>query len=193
MILAAGCSSRLGKAKQLVEYDGLPLICRQIELALQYSTDVTVVLGYQSHEISIKIASYPVDIIVNEQWQKGLGSTISYAVSQRKDADYLMLMLVDQWQLTSSDLERLISTYQQAPSKIIASSWLNKQNNKQAFGPPVIFPARFFTKLIRLKGEQGAKPIISENLSEVVFVELPSAGADLDTPEQLELMSQYKK
>lgn len=192
LLLAAGCSSRLGQAKQLIEIYSKTLLEQQVECALAVSCNVTVVLGFQAQNMAKVLANYPVTIVVNDLWQLGLASSIAKGVEDIQHAQGVMLLLSDQWQLSPDDLRLLIRKQRQAPDKIIASCWFDAEKSKQ-FGPPVIFPKRFFSNLIGLKGEQGAKPIISENLSETIFVDVASASIDLDTPEQLKVLQQYRK
>ncbi|WP_448211372.1 nucleotidyltransferase family protein [Colwellia sp. MEBiC06753] len=207
IILAAGNSSRLGQPKQLVQYQGKTLLNRAIALAKAVSKHIVVVLGADAtriaasienevdskveinDETNTRVASSLV-IKINENWASGLGSSIAVGVKalhhqKNQQTDAVLLMLVDQWQLTRSDITRLYQQYCQNPTKIIASSWQENINEGTTFGPPVIFPKAMFTNLTELSGNRGAKPIIVSDMHNCELVPMASAGADLDTPEQL--------
>lgn len=142
-------------------------------------------------------------VVQANDWQEGMGSSLASGIKHilasehLQQSDAVVLLLVDQWQLKNADMTKLIDCYYQHPDKIIVSDWhqydreletLGEDSGKVGhnnFGPPVIFPARFFTNLSEHSGVQGAKAIISKHLNDVVFCKISNAEADLDTPEQL--------
>lgn len=205
VVLAAGCSSRLGQPKQLVTLYGKSLIEKQCDIVSKVSTQVYCILGYKADEISNKLnnndvnkhANAQVFIVKNHNWKQGLGSSIACAVdnlpSQIKG---VMLLLVDQWQLELKDIQTLINTWQEEETFIVASARYEKDKNAAENlvlnGPPVIFPKTYFKELSMLTNEQGAKKVIASNISKVKLVYVPNAIADLDTPEQLAKLKKYE-
>ncbi len=81
LILAAGTSSRLGESKQLVKFQNKTLIQNSIKKALDVNSNVTVVLGANKDLISKEIINYPISIVINNEYPKGIGSSISYGIS----------------------------------------------------------------------------------------------------------------
>ena len=203
ILMAAGSSSRLGRPKQLVQIKNkqqpLSLLCRQISLMNNVCASIHgksfCVLGYQSSLLRSHLADYPpaktVSIIENNNWYQGLSSSIAYGVSKLEDdIDAVLILLVDQWQLTAADILNLIGLWQQQPENIhIASKGIN-------LSPPVIFPRQFFKELMTFpqgNEDEGAKNVIKNNKSYVKSTDMPLAFIDLDTPEQLAaLIKQYK-
>lgn len=182
VLLAGGSSSRLGQAKQLVQLNGESLLRRQCKLALELTDQVTVVLGSNADLMIGELADLPVTVVLNPLWSTGMASSISAGVKQIKEcSNACLLLLVDQWLLTADDLKQLISAWQQSPNDI----WLSKNVAKTASGPPVIFPSHCFSALENISGEQGAKPVIRDNIKIVKSIEMENAFTDLDTPEQL--------
>jgi molybdenum cofactor cytidylyltransferase len=60
VVLAAGASSRLGAAKQLVEFRGEPLVRRAARVAIETGADpLVVVLGARAAEISHSLSELP--------------------------------------------------------------------------------------------------------------------------------------
>ena len=78
IILAAGNSNRMGKIKQLLEWEDKTIIEKIIKLSLSLKTkDVFVVLGSNYKKIYDVINKYNITIIKNNSWENGIGSSIS--------------------------------------------------------------------------------------------------------------------
>lgn len=181
LIPAAGNSSRLGQAKQLVEYQGEPLLQNRLNMCAKVSQQLYCVLGASSQEISQKVSHPNCHFIYNADWQKGQAYSIFFGVSQLPaNITSVMILLSDQWAVTAKDLQQLIDSWQRQPDKIHASSY---QNTK---GVPVIFPSHFFEQIKQL-GEQSRsiKQLFNEHPEQLVTVAMDSAAFDLDLPEQL--------
>ncbi|WP_206483517.1 nucleotidyltransferase family protein [Thalassotalea sp. G2M2-11] len=192
VILAAGCSSRLGQAKQLVKIGQQSLLVRQCQLALSISANVTCVLGFQAERMGDEIAPLKIQSMVNPDWQKGLSNSIAFGIKTlTPNIDGIMLILVDQWQLCQADLNKLVNSWRQVPEKIVCASIDNGDNDKSIFGPPVIFPKRYFPELIALEKGSGAKAIIKQYKDNVIFIPMAEAFTDLDTPEQLVRLQRF--
>ncbi len=201
VILAAGCSSRLGQAKQLVRIDSKSLLRRQCELALKTSNHVYCVLGYDQMKMTAEIATLPITVIINQNWQQGMASSISAGIKALPiSISAALIILVDQWQLTLTDLNKLIDVYWDNSSSIIQSEFIELSQDtvansnrivnegRRIGGPPIIFPTRFFTNLVGLTGDHGARNIVQQFKSSTIKVPIANANADLDTPEQLKEM-----
>jgi len=209
IILAAGCSARLGQPKQLIPMYDRSLLAFQCQQALKVHGDISCVLGFKAEIMANEIDSLPVKLVINSSWQQGLSSSISMGVtSLPADIDGVMLVLVDQWRLIADDLQQLISIWQKQPDRIIAAGGcsvdeniigqlartkkeISKQIPNKILGPPVIFPRRFFRQLAGEHSGNGAKKLLKEYSKQVIEVELPHAFVDLDTPKQLAQLQEY--
>ncbi|WDE04125.1 nucleotidyltransferase family protein [Thalassomonas viridans] len=189
IVLAAGGSTRLGQPKQLVEFAGKSLIARQCLQALQLTGQVFCVLGCQAELMAKQLTGLPVTRVINENWQKGMSSSIAAAMAALPDdIDAVMIVLVDQWQLGQSELQLLKQSWQAQPQAIVLAGENVKTagGSKIKKGPPVIFPRRYFPELMALIGEKGAKPLLEKYHDRLKVLELPQAFIDLDTPQQLQ-------
>lgn len=189
IVLAAGCSSRLGEPKQLVSFHEESLLLRQCKCALSISSNVTCVIGFQAELMKKILADLPINIVENEQWQNGLSSSIARGVSSlTENIEHVMLLLIDQWQLSASNLAIFQDLSRQHPDHIISAK--NAREAGGNIGPPVIFPKYSFGDLTALTHGNGAKKVIEKYGSKLMTFELVSAFFDLDTPKQLAELKQ---
>ncbi len=64
---------------------------------------------------------------------------------------------------------------------------------KNIIGTPVLFNKTFFKPLLELKGQGGAKKIISQNMDVTVTVPFPLGYIDIDTKEDFENLQKLNK
>ena len=126
--MAAGGSARLGRPKQLLEYEGKPLLRRAAETALaSHCRPVIVVLGAQAEACAAVLSDLPVRIVVNEGWQEGLASSIRAGLAvlerERPGVDAAILSVADQPYLTPVLLDSLIEHQRATGQKIIAAQY----------------------------------------------------------------------
>ncbi|WP_157673820.1 nucleotidyltransferase family protein [Cognaticolwellia beringensis] len=191
IVLAAGQSSRLGQMKQLINIKDKSLVEWQLEEALKVSSKVYCVLGFKANEVKARIDHLPINTIINHKFSDGMASSIAAGVAAlAPDIKAVMIVLVDQWQLTSADLIRHQIFWQESPHAIVVSQDINLagSSGKEKVGPPVIFSQNYFTELKQLTGKQGAKPLLEKHQDNVLKVPLAHAFFDIDTPEQLNNM-----
>ncbi len=180
VLLAAGASVRLGRPKQLVEFDGSPLVRHAAAKAVNVcGSGLVVVTGAHHQEVVAALDSLPVRAVYNPSWREGIGSSLRQGVTAvNPDARAILLMLSDQPALTQSDLERLARAWVSRPSRIAAAEYGG------SLGVPAIFPVEYRQRLTQLHGDRGAKLLI-EKADDVTVVEMPDAAFDLDTPDDL--------
>jgi molybdenum cofactor cytidylyltransferase len=82
------------------------------------------------------------------------------------------------------DLKRLNDAWKGEDGSIVASVY------GQHVGVPAIFPRPFFSELMQLRGDQGARAILERNAYRLVRVPMPNAAVDLDTPEDLAALTE---
>ncbi len=186
VLLAAGSSSRLGQPKQSIKVRGESLARRAaLQLLKLNPVSLTVVTGSVSDAVEEDLRDLHLEIVKNENWEQGIGSSIACgAQSVTGEADGLLIALCDQWKVDESDLNRLVSAWFCDISRIITASW--NDNNAFIYGPPALFPRKLIRELIKLPGNQGAKALIARNKEQVKFVAMENAAYDLDTPADLE-------
>jgi len=183
VILAAGASSRMGTPKQLLPWGSQTLLGHAIsEAQASLASDVFVVLGSSAAMISSTINLQDTPILIHENWAEGLGSSISFAVSQLLalqtiQYDGILLTLADQPFITSAFYNTLITQFKSGIPAIVATSYGNWA------GTPALFSSSMYQELLKLKGDKGAKNIIMENTLRLEVIEGRDKILDIDTPE----------
>lgn len=180
VLLAAGASSRMGTAKQLLPYQGRSLLRYMAEVALaSRCSSVVVVLGAHVDRTRLEIGDLPVQIVENPHWSTGMGSSIQAGVQQitAQPLAAIIVMLCDQPLVTSANLNQLIESYQATQHSVIASAYSG------TLGVPALFNHQLFPDLLSLSPNQGAKHLIKQYHDRVDSVSFPEGAIDLDTPE----------
>lgn len=182
LILAAGNSSRMGKAKQLLPWSQNTLLGNAIDVANNATIDkVFVVLGAEAQRIQEKLLSRNYEVILNNNWREGLGSSVSAGISgilhSGGEPNAVLIMLADQPFIDNTYINRLIRHYEANEGKIIATQYRSKM------GVPAIFDKSFFSALQKLNGDEGASSLIYKNKDTCFSVDPGKKATDLDTPE----------
>ena len=92
-------------------------------------------------------------------------------------------MVCDQPFVTGKLLEELVERYHQTRKPIIASGY------SDTIGTPALFDSTVFTRLLGLKGDEGAKRIMKENPGWVDIVDFPRGDIDIDTQSDYEALT----
>ena len=182
VMLAAGRSERFGPAKLLAEYRGKPLLQHALSAAQDACPgDVCLVVGHNAHEVADSAVGLADQVITNEDYATGIGSSIACGVRAcREHADAILIMLADQPLVSSTHLAELVKRWTGKPNEIIASRFSGVS------GPPVLFASALFDQLEDLHGDIGAREILRRSSSMLRTVEFAAAAIDIDTPEDLE-------
>nr|WP_319512594.1 nucleotidyltransferase family protein [uncultured Draconibacterium sp.] len=192
LLLAAGASSRMGKPKPLLPWEGKRLIEHQVNMLLSTGNPVVVVLGNQSESIIPIIQGLPVEFTINESWEQGMGTSIATGVrfiSQLyPDCKGVMITLIDQPLITSDHLNTLVTKFEPNNQQIIVS-----QANSGWQGVPVLFDRFYFDELARLNGKQGAKTIFWNYKEQVISVPCGEILVDMDTPKEYDKLQNISK
>lgn len=183
IILAAGSSSRLGRPKQLLEFQGKTLLQKAIDEASESRADsVVVVLGWNPELIQTGFDSTKVAFTINPNWESGMASSIQAGLRfliEKGEPDQVLVMLCDQPLVDDVLLNRLIREGVSSGKGIVASFYAD------SLGVPALFSKAYFPELLSLKGQEGAKKLFHQHQEDLARVDFPNGVIDLDTEEDL--------
>ena len=186
IILAAGSSSRLGQPKQNLLYKGKTLLKNAIDTASSsLCKPVIVVLGANADVIKPTIENLPVSILQNEEWREGMASSIRLGITELKKiepkATSVVLMLCDQPFVNAESINKLVQS--QSKKGIVACAY------NDTIGVPVLFDKFYFDELLKLKGQEGAKALLTKYPDDIAKIDFPLGSVDIDTIADYERIS----
>lgn len=192
LLLAAGASTRMEQPKQLLPWGHQTLIEHQVKNLLATKYELSVVLGAYSEKIIGSIDMLPLTIFINENWAKGMSRSIAFGVEKVLEKDpgieAILISLVDQPLITTAYFNKMLWQFQKGKSQVLVS-----HSDKHWSGTPVLFDRTYFKELKKLKGDQGAKSIITKNNEAVIRVDAGDLLQDLDTLQvYLRLLQEFK-
>lgn len=182
LILAAGRSSRMGSSKQMLLIDGVPLLKRTVQTALESDAHrVTVVLGAEASTHQSALQGEQVDVVINDNWARGPGSSIhtgiAHILSVRPETAGVIITTCDQPRLTGEHLNNLLREYKASGKQMVASRYAD------TVGVPAFFHRSMFDALLTLDPATGAKPLLAADYANTGTVAFDGGEVDLDTPE----------
>jgi molybdenum cofactor cytidylyltransferase len=183
IVLAAGLSRRMGQSKVLMKVGGRAIIRYVVESVLAGGVDsVWVVTGPDIEPIEAALAGIEVQIAENPAPEEGQAGSVRTGIAALPPSvDAVLIALGDQPLLAPSIIPALLAARRTSPKLIVAPRYRDGQGN------PVVFKREIFPELLRLTGDQGARPIIQKEPTRVEWVELDlPMPPDVDTPDDYE-------
>jgi len=122
-LLAAGPSSRLGQAKQLVRVDDESLVRRTARRLLSVDpVSLTVVTGFANDAVEQELDDLPVRFARNDDWEQGMGGSVACGIQNiSEEVDGVLITLCDQWRIEGGDFLSLVSMWMSDISHITAA------------------------------------------------------------------------
>jgi molybdenum cofactor cytidylyltransferase len=124
-----------------------------------------------------------VTIRLNHEWAEGIASSLREAVRAAVEGDAAALLILhgDQYRVTADDLRALHTAWAGAGGTTAC-----RARDGDYAGPPVILPSGSFARLLELRGDEGARRVLSEQgIDGPIDVPMPTAVHDVDVPEDL--------
>ncbi|MBO6519508.1 MAG: nucleotidyltransferase family protein [Rhodospirillales bacterium] len=185
VILAAGRSERFGTDNKLLEsIGGEAMIRRTAEQVVAAGMgDVIVVTGHDADDVERALNGLPVRCARNATPWAGMGTSLATGANAVKpDAEAMFVVLGDMPRLKPETLTALLVALDTKRGRDIV---VPVHDGKR--GHPVLFAAKYFTRLCALSGDTGARSILKDHPERVVAVPVDDPGTllDVDTPEDL--------
>ena len=182
IVLAAGGSTRFGRSKQLLDWNGKPLVVHVADIALVAGLDpVVVVLGCDAERVRAALADRPVRTAMNWRWEEGMSTSVRAGLTALPlDAEAAVFLQCDQ-PLAGPDLvQRLVARWKETDAPIVHPVHRGRRST------PVLFARSLFPELARVTGDKGGRVLFGRYPTATVEVDDPDLLADVDTPEEYE-------
>lgn len=175
LVLAAGASRRMGRAKALLPLNGGLLIDHAIGQARLIGAPVTVVTGAWYPLVRFRCRIQPSAWVSTPDWRDGMSASLKAGVaSLGAYAKGVFIILLDQPMIEQEALAQLREAARSNPSQPVAADMNGKP------GAPAYIPRRLWPQIMTLEGDRGAATILAR--SNATRIAVAGAGSDVDTP-----------
>lgn len=175
LVLAAGASRRMGRAKALLTLNGGTLLDHAIGQAKQLGAPVTVVAGGWYPLIRYRCRVQPSTWIYARHWRCGMSQSLKVGVaSLGSHVKGVFIVLLDQPLIRPGALAALSEAAAGNPSQSFAADMGGKP------GAPAYLPRRLWSQLMMLDGDRGAAAILARD--HATRIVMAGAGSDVDSP-----------
>jgi 4-nitrophenyl phosphatase len=179
VILAAGASTRLGRCKQLLDWQGKPLLAHVADTALEAGLDpVIAVLGCQAHETYLALGDRSVQKLMNWRWEEGMGTSVQTGLTAvPPQAEAALFLQCDQPLVSARLLRALVERYEETGASIVHPTHAERRST------PVLFARHLFSELSAVSGDEGGRSLIARHAKDVATVAVDDAQVliDVDT------------
>lgn len=190
VLLAAGGSTRFGRPKQLLDWNGVPLVTHVLDTAAAAGLEpLTVVLGCEAQAVQSALQGRSFRPVMNWRWEQGLSTSVQAGLSALPpDVDGAVLLLCDQPLLTADLLRQLVARFRESEAPIVHPVHNDQQRT------PVLFARSLFAEVSSVTGDQGGRDVIARHADEATIVEVedPHTLADIDTPDDYQRLLQIQ-
>jgi molybdenum cofactor cytidylyltransferase len=189
VILAAGMSSRMGEAKQLLRLGENTLLGQVLENVRSSGVkDIVLVLGHEAEKIRERISTENLSVVINESYQQGMGTSLRAGLAALPPGvDAALIVLADQPFIRPKTLGLLMDQYRRSSAQIVIPTYKGFRGN------PVLLDRSVFSEVMALTGDIGCRAIFGNHLEGIVKQPVEDIGIllDLDSKEDLEIMRDF--
>ena len=195
LVLAAGRAARMGRAKQLADLDGRPLL-EHVLAAMSAAPvdDLVVALGAYADQVLAAVDLHRARPLVVPEWERGMGQVLALALAAARPArgsagsgggatangDWgaVVVALGDQPLVGAAAVARLVDAWRGGAGPVVSAAYQGRQ------GHPKLFDRAVLGELRELSGDAGARGLLSSHPDWVVPVEVGGLGSDLDVDDE---------
>jgi molybdenum cofactor cytidylyltransferase len=183
IILAAGKSTRMGEAKQLLRLGETTVLGRTIENVRRSAVDeVVLVLGAAAATIRRQLPAPLLEglkVVVNPAYAQGMASSLRAGLSALDpQVSAALIVLADQPFVRPQTLNQLAQQHRCSKAQIVIPSYRGIRGN------PVLLDRSVFSEVMALEGDTGCRAIFSSHTEHTLKVEVEDEGILLDIDNQ---------
>ncbi len=167
IILAAGASTRMGRAKQLLPLEGRPLLQHVLDAAVASCLDeIILVLGHQARTVRAGIRiprGRRVRVAFNRDYALGQSTSLQRglrAVSPQAEA--IAILLADQPRISAQLIDTLATAFRRSPAPAVRPVYTDARG-RPIPGHPVFLSRQIWPQLEELRGDEGARTLLAHN------------------------------
>ena len=184
ILLAAGESKRMGRPKQMLEWQGKTFLLHVLENLINSDVDeIILVLGHEAEQIRKSLPECQIKIVINPDYKKGMSSSLRHgllAMDPRSEA--FLVLLADQPGIGPEIINSLIQDFQRTNPR----PGIVRPVYRGLLGHPVLIGIKYLQEALQLQGDVGARQILINHHKDIWEVEVDQDVVlkDIDTPEE---------
>jgi len=187
VVLAAGSASRMGRPKQILPVQGVPMVIRAVRTALQSGVARVLLVTGAHRDVVLRMLDVlapaeraRIHEVLNPVWQEGQAASVRAAVEAAGQvtpaAGALLFLPVDQPGLPPLLLRQEVRAWEQGA--VAAAPLVNGKLR----GAPALFDRSLWPALLSLTGDSGGRPLLARLGNSVAALPAESDWlADVDT------------
>ncbi len=184
ILLAAGFSSRMGRLKQTMLIDGVPMVRRIAESLRKADMRVVVVLGHREADVQKALAGVPCEYVRNPAPESGMFASVQCGCAHVANAQGCLIMPGDCPGVQVSTITCIKHTLHLHPASVIIPAYRRRR------GHPVGVPAHVVARIKALPPTTpGLRTLWHIESVHEVPVDDAAVLQDLDRPEDLSELS----
>src|SRR5277367_6100017 len=191
VILAAGTSSRMGEAKQLLRLGEITLLDQVIENVRGSRVDeIVLVLGHEAERIKQSITTKSLKVVINDFYGQGMGNSLRTGLSAvPSGVCAALIVLADQPFVRSATFDQIIDHYRKSGRQIVIPTYKGFRGN------PVLLDRSVFAEVMALSGDIGCRAIFGNHLEGIAKVPVEDVGIllDLDSKEDVVRLQDFRQ
>jgi molybdenum cofactor cytidylyltransferase len=181
IILAAGKSSRMGEAKQLLRLGDTTVLAKTIENVCHSAVDeIVLVLGASAQAIRGQLTlSDNIKVVINQAYAEGMATSLRSGLSAiNPQTQAAFIVLADQPFIRPQTLDHLAQQHRRSNAQIVIPTHHGIRGN------PVLLDRSVFSEAMALEGDVGCRAIFENHLQGIEKVEVDDEGIllDIDNP-----------
>ena len=187
VVLAGGASKRMGETnKLLAEVNGETLVYQAVETAiLSDAAEVIVVTGHEADLVRQALSDFEVRFVHNPRYPEGLSTSLRAGIGAvSENLTGAVVLLGDMPRVTAATVNALIERFHADYDKTICQPTFDGRP-----GNPILWPREFFSDILDIWGDTGARRLIERYSERVSKVEVDDAGIHFDIDESDDLKS----
>jgi len=188
IVLAAGCSTRMGRSKAMLPLGGGDTFLSRIVRTFHDAgvDEVIVVVGHGGNAVAASVQALGVDVrvVTNAEYDRGQLSSLVAGIGaiDRPEVEAALVTLVDVPLVAAATIRAVIDRYRASRPPVV------RPTSGARHGHPLLLDRALFDEVRAADPSSGAKPIVRAHASAVGDVPVEDEGAftDIDTPEDYE-------
>ncbi len=182
VVLAAGLSTRMGEHKMLLPWvDEKPIILHIVEQLIRSKLDeIVVVTGHGADDVKRLLLPLEVNVVHNRKFKTGeMLSSLKVGIGALSaSCSAAMLVLGDQPRLEPKVVYRVLKTYAENTSQIVAPSYDKRR------GHPMIIGRDYWQEILDVPESDSLRTVLNAHNDKILYVDVgtDSVLRDVDTP-----------